>query len=109
MPSHRTAKPTLSQSGPVSHIVYLEAWLALRRLGDTPPSAIAKQVLGVVVEVGVEGGLDLVAVYNDLSAWYYDHTGAAVIRHNFESRDLVPVGSNLGVFATTTAQVPIAP
>jgi hypothetical protein len=39
----------------------------------------AKQVLGVVVEVGLEGGLDLLAAYADHTARYYNYSGAGVV------------------------------
>jgi hypothetical protein len=58
---------------------YLEAWTALRGLGAMPPAGIAKQVLGVVVEVGLQDGVDLVAAYRDLSARYYNYSGAGVV------------------------------
>ncbi|MCC3156365.1 hypothetical protein LJ737_03900 [Hymenobacter sp. 15J16-1T3B] len=58
---------------------YLQAWQALRALGQVPTPAEAKQVLGVVVEVGMQEGLDLVAAYADGSARYYNFSGAGVV------------------------------
>jgi hypothetical protein len=58
---------------------YLEAWHALRDLGINPPSEKAKDVLGVVVEVGMNRGLDLVAAYPDHHARYYNFSGAGVV------------------------------
>lgn len=58
---------------------YLVAWQALRELGVAVPSTHAKQVLGVVVEVAVETGVDLVAAYADGSSRYYNYTGAGVV------------------------------
>jgi hypothetical protein len=55
---------------------YLQAWNFLRIAGQEPSADIAKQVLGVVVEVGLEGGLDLLAAYPDYSARYYNFSGA---------------------------------
>jgi hypothetical protein len=40
---------------------------------------MAKQIFGVVVEVGMPGGLDLLAAYPDHSARYYNYSGAAII------------------------------
>jgi hypothetical protein len=57
----------------------LQAWHFLRELGVAPEPAIAKQVLGVVVEVGLPEGLDLLAAYADHSARYFNHGGGAVI------------------------------
>ena len=57
----------------------LQAWNALRLAGVAPPPELAKRVEGVVVEVGLEGGLDLLAAYADRSARYVNFTGAAVV------------------------------
>jgi hypothetical protein len=58
---------------------YLQAWHFLRQHGQGPPPEAAKQVLGVVVEVGMPRGLDLLAAYADRSARYYNFSGAAVV------------------------------
>jgi len=58
---------------------YLQAWHFLRIAGHQAPAGIAKQVLGVVVEVGMEGGLDLLAAYPDYSARYYNFSGAGIV------------------------------
>ncbi len=58
---------------------YLQAWFYLRLAGHQPPPAIARQVLGVVVEVGMDKGLDLLAAYPDYSARYYNFSGSGVV------------------------------
>jgi hypothetical protein len=58
---------------------YLQAWTFLRDRGRQPPPAIAKQVRGVVVEVGMPEGLDLLAAYQDHSSRYYNFSGAGVV------------------------------
>ncbi len=58
---------------------YLQAWHFLRQHGQSPPIEAAKQILGVVVEVGMPQGLDLLAAYSDWSARYYNYSGAAVV------------------------------
>ena len=58
---------------------YLQAWHFLRKNGQQPPPEIAKQVLGVVIEVGMPNGLDLLAAYPDYSARYYNYSGAGVV------------------------------
>jgi hypothetical protein len=58
---------------------YLQAWHFLRQHGQQPPPEIAKRLLGVVVEVPMGGGLDMLAAYLDRSARYYNYSGAAVI------------------------------
>lgn len=58
---------------------YLQAWHFLRPLGYLPSSEEAKRVLGVVVEVPMNGGLDIVVAYPDHSARYYNFSGAGVV------------------------------
>jgi len=58
---------------------YLQAWHFLRILGVAPPADEARRVLGVVVEVSLPEGLDLVVAYADLSARYFNHSGAGVV------------------------------
>jgi hypothetical protein len=55
---------------------YLQAWHFLRLLKVNPPADQAKIVLGVVVEVGMEKGADIVAAYADGTARYLHHTGS---------------------------------
>ena len=56
----------------------LQAWNELRRLGVSPESD-ARQLLGVVIEVAMDEGLDILAAYADHSARYINYSGAAVI------------------------------
>jgi hypothetical protein len=58
---------------------YLQAWHFLRDLGVNPPQETEKELLGVVVEVGMPKGLDLVAAYPDHHARYYNFSGAGVV------------------------------
>ena len=58
---------------------YLQAWHFLRQRGQQPPPDIAKELYGVVVEVAMPQGLDLLAAYTDHSARYYNFSGAAVV------------------------------
>ena len=64
--------------------VCLQAWHTLRELGDKPSPGKAKDVLGVVVEIGMPKGLDLVAAYRDHRARYFNYSGAGVL---WERRD----------------------
>lgn len=43
---------------------YLQAWHSLRELGEQAPPDMARTIHGVVVEVGLKGGLDMVAAYS---------------------------------------------
>lgn len=58
---------------------YLEAWHALRELGVRAPAETSKHVLGVVVEVSLPEGLDVLAAYADGSARFLNWSGAAVV------------------------------
>jgi len=58
---------------------YLQAWSFLRSLGASPKDSVAREVYGVVVEVALEEGLDIVAGYADHTARYFNYSGAAVI------------------------------
>jgi hypothetical protein len=58
---------------------YLQAWHVLRQLGARPHASRARTLYGVVVEVGLDEGLDIVAAYADRTARYYNFTGAGVV------------------------------
>jgi hypothetical protein len=57
----------------------MQAWHLLRNLGVVPPKEQSKIVLGVVVEVGMPKGLDLLAAYSDHSARYWNFSNAGVV------------------------------
>jgi hypothetical protein len=61
---------------------YLQAWHSLNELGVSPPEHQSKEVYGVVVEVAMQGGLDIVAAYADHTARYFNFSGAAIIWEN---------------------------
>jgi hypothetical protein len=66
----------------------LQAWHFLSANGVQPPADIAKSVLGVVFEVSLPEGLDLLAAYRDHSARYYNQGGGGVVwEHADESLD----------------------
>jgi hypothetical protein len=58
---------------------YLQAWHFLKQMGQQPADDQAKHLYGVVVEVGMENGLDILAAYVDGTARYFNYTGAATI------------------------------
>lgn len=70
---------TLTQQAEVESRVLLQAWHSLRQLGVTPDPQQAKTVLGVVLEVHLEDGLDTLAAYQDGSARYLNHGGRMVV------------------------------
>jgi hypothetical protein len=57
----------------------LQAWHFLRATGVQPTQQQAKDLLGVVIEVPLEGGLDLLAAYPDRSARFYSHAGGGIV------------------------------
>jgi hypothetical protein len=59
--------------------VHLLAWHALRSLGIEPPLETAGHVRGVIVEVGLDGGTDVVTAYEDHTARYFNHGGGAIV------------------------------
>jgi hypothetical protein len=58
---------------------YAQAWHFLRMHGVEPSADLAKTLLGVVVEVSIGGGLDMIAAYADHTARYFNFSGAGVI------------------------------
>jgi len=58
---------------------YLQTHHSLRELRVAPPQGEEKQVLGVVEEVGMNGGADLVVGYADHHARHYNYSGAAIV------------------------------
>jgi len=61
------------------------AYNRLRMLGETPPS---KKLLGTIVEVPLDGGLDVLAAFSDGGVRYLNHAGKVAV---FEGAD-GPVG-----------------
>jgi hypothetical protein len=59
--------------------VYLMAWNCLRELGEIPPADVAHEVQGIVIEVGLEKGVDSVAAYSDHSARYFNQGGGVIV------------------------------
>jgi hypothetical protein len=61
---------------------YLQAWYFLSHLGVMPEGGM--KIYGVVVEVGMPEGVDLLAIYADHSARYYNYSGRSIV---WESSD----------------------
>lgn len=53
----------------------LQAWTFLRSVGVQPDASIAGVVLGVVAEVAIDGGHDVLAAYEDGSVRFLHHQG----------------------------------
>jgi hypothetical protein len=58
---------------------YLMAWACLRELGESPSLDIAREAQGIVIEVGLEKGVDPVAAYVDRSARYFNQGGGVIV------------------------------
>lgn len=86
---------------------YLQAWQGLRELGQQPAEATARQVLGVVVEVGMKEGLDLVVAYADGSARYYNYSGAGVVWERPDDSLAAPIQALLAAGQRVAEQVGI--
>jgi hypothetical protein len=95
---------------------YLQAWHVLRSLGMPAEGEGARQVLGVVVEVALPQGLDLLAAYADLSVRYYNFSGAGIVwEHPDDSLDpqihavldaAGPIAAALGVWERERPEPP---
>jgi hypothetical protein len=59
--------------------LYLQAWHSLRALGQFPLVDEAREIQGVIVEVALDRGLDIIAAYADGSARYFNYSGAAIV------------------------------
>jgi len=58
---------------------YLQAWHFLRKVGIQPDQTYAKDIIGIIVEVPLQEGLDLLAAYDDGTARYFNYSGAGVV------------------------------
>jgi hypothetical protein len=74
-----TALKRVLESPELAARYYLQAWHFLRPLGHKPDPQEAQRVLGVVMEIYLPTGLDLLAAYSDHSARYYSHSGAGAV------------------------------
>jgi hypothetical protein len=84
---------------------YVQAWGFLRAHGEQPPEGIAKDVLGLVVEMALPEGLDLLAVYADRSARYYNHAGGGVALEHAEGALAEPIDELLAAAAEVVARI----
>lgn len=58
---------------------YAQAWHFLRAHGVRPSPQQSKQLFGVVLEVPMDQGLDLLAAYPERTARYYNFSGGGVV------------------------------
>jgi len=71
-------------SGTAETRIRLQAWSLARRVGIEPPGDDARRARGVVIDVGLDGGLDTLAGYEDGTARYLNQGGGAIV---WEARD----------------------
>jgi hypothetical protein len=64
--------------------IRLQAWSLARRVGIEPGPEEARQVRGVVIDVGLDEGTDTLAGYDDGTARYLNQGGGAIV---WEARD----------------------
>jgi hypothetical protein len=57
----------------------LQAWHFLGSAGVRPPESVAADVYGVVAQVPVSGGHDLLVAYRDGAARYLNHSGSVAV------------------------------
>jgi hypothetical protein len=60
-------------------ILQLWAWHNLRRIGHSPSTSLAQQVLGIIIEVPYENSADILASYADGTARYLNHQGSMIV------------------------------
>ncbi|HTJ81667.1 MAG TPA: hypothetical protein VL400_08070 [Polyangiaceae bacterium] len=78
---------SVAENGFLEARARLWAWTALRQLGEQPAQVHASEVLGIVVEVPVDDGLDVFAAYSDGSVRYLNHAGRLVARETAQGPD----------------------
>lgn len=84
---------------------YLQAWQFLRELGVQPSAEQAKHLYGVLVEVGLEQGFDIVVAYADHTARYLNYTGSGVIWERPDTSLDQPIGALLTAGRTVVQQI----
>jgi hypothetical protein len=84
---------------------YLQAWHFLRELGVQPDAEQAKRLYGVIVEVGMDKGVDILVAYADYNARYFNYTGAAIIWERPDSSLDQTIGSLLEAGRTVVQQI----
>jgi hypothetical protein len=89
-------------SGTESRVV-AQGWTVLRELGEAPGPKQADEVLGVIVEIGFDEGVAIVAGFADGGARFFGSTGAGFIG------DGLPEPVQKAARALTQAATPVVP
>jgi hypothetical protein len=82
-----------------------QAWHFLRQRGVRPEPGEAKRVLGLVVELGMKKGVDVLAVYPDRSIRYYNHAGGGVVIDRAEGEQAELVDALLAAAAEVVVRI----
>ena len=82
----------------------LQAWSLARAAGVMPSGDEAAEVLGVVVDMGLEEGLDTLAAFADGSARYLNHSGSAIV---WEVPDMAVGERARALLAAAEAVIPV--
>lgn len=80
----------------------ITAYNLMRKAGEKPTK---KELLGVIVEVGLPGGLDVLAAYRDCSARYFNHSGSLFIWDNRSSESDSLIGDLFSASEQVVAQI----
>lgn len=75
-PPNAKALREIAENKDAESRVRLLAFRELQKLGEPVPERL---LLGVVVEVGMDGGLDTLAAYRDGTARYFNYSGKSII------------------------------
>lgn len=70
----------------ISTRMLLWGWTALRQIGIRPQPSEASEIRGVVIQVPVEQGADVLAVYADGTARYVNHSGKIIVWESTDTR-----------------------
>jgi hypothetical protein len=84
-------------------------WNGLRQLGEQPDPSDADKVLGFIVEVPTNGGIDTLAFYDDGSARYINYTSAMGIWEGLQEPELGLGRSVLTSAQRAVSEVPLIP
>jgi hypothetical protein len=85
---------------------YLQAWHFLHRLGVNPPPEEARKVYGVVIDVHLKQGLELIAAYADHTARYINYTGGGAIWEAPDTSLNAQIDALLQACSVAAAQIP---
>jgi hypothetical protein len=81
-----------------------QAWHFLRGRGVQPPPEEAGRVLGLIVEIGLKHGVDVLAVYADRSIRYYNYAGGGLLLDEAPEEQVELVDALLTSAAEVVAQ-----